>query len=278
MEPIIDMHVHTHHSAWDCSCPMERYFRRIEAGGVPAIGFADHYHPQMEFDPARKDSPNLFNCDRYAEEIGAAAQRGLPVHMGLEVTHTHTNRMFMEHAMEQLKRQPYEYVIGSIHVVADGVAVSRGNYEKDVRDAAHMAQIIGQYYDGLLDILRYPQYTVMGHVDIYRRPLTKTHPFLMENRELILDRIDETAKACAQSPIIIEINTSGYTRAYGDFLPGREFLSRYRSCGGERICFASDAHDVARLAEGFAQAREFALSLGFRYLFYPWEGGTGRVL
>jgi len=141
-----------------------------------------------------------------------------------------------------------------------------------------MANVINQYYDGILDILRFPQYTVIGHIDIYKRPLKKDHPLVAKNLGLIAERTEEVAKAVAHSGKIVEINTSSFSRAYGDFLPNRDFLSRFIAYGGERVCFASDAHDVARLNGNFAQAREFVLSLGLKYIFYPWEGGKATKL
>lgn len=276
MHRIIDMHVHTHHSGWDCQCPMEAYLRRIDRGEAEAIGFADHYHPFMEVHPGPEQlsSPEkLFDCDRYAAEVRGAQGRGYRVYLGLEVTHDE-DKDVMAHALRELRRQPYDYLIGSVHRVGTpqgSVGVSKKGAVNAISDPALMGQVIHSYYDDILDVLTYPQYTVVGHVDIYKRGLHLDSPLLTQNGAVIRERMGEVAKALAESEKLVEINTSSYTGPGEEFMPGAEMLRTYRRLGGERICFASDAHGDNRLTANFAEARELAKSLGFRYHFYPWE-------
>ena len=264
----MDMHVHTAFSANDCTCPMEAYLSVLERGEVWGIGFADHLHPNAEQNALTYGTQvNFFDDAGYAAAIQAAKERGLNVHMGVELSY---EKGYHGYSMECLARQEYEYVIGSAHS-AGGFWVSR-DYYRSLSQPGPMSEVIFHgYYDALLDVLAVDAFTAMAHIGIFKRDLPQDHPLLLANRDLIQDREQDLAKKCAQSPMLVELNTSSLTRAGKDNMPGVAFLKQYQALGGERICLASDAHDVANLNGHFTAAVELLRSLGFTHIFYPWD-------
>ena len=101
---------------------------------------------------------------------------------------------------------------------------------------------------------------------------------MLSTQALRRARTERTARLCAESGKVIEVNTSGLFSPAKRTMPGVDFLKAYRAYGGERICLSSDAHDVRNLNQGFCQAAELLRSLGYRYLFYPWDKAHGVPL
>ena len=66
---------------------------------------------------------------------------------------------------------------------------------------------------------------------------------------------DEIMKLLAQKGIGMEFNTSGMD-ACGDYLPGMEYLRRFKELGGEIVTIGSDAHHSNRVGQYCREAAE----------------------
>jgi len=263
----IDIHVHTDYSTFDCKCPMEEYLKLLESGIARGIGFSDHMHPVSELWAQRLDeSRSPFDGDGYTADIKAAKERGLKVFQGIEVTYEKCAHDF---TMKRMSDNPYDYFIGSVHSF-DGFWVSR-DYHTSARAGKAFDWIVNSYYDAVLDVIAVPEFDVIGHIGVYKRYLPVEHSLLRYGADLIAQREDQVAKACAQSGKIVEVNTSGLVAPSANTMPTDAFLKFYKKHGGERVALASDCHDASKLNQLFDEAADTLRSIGFGYIYYPWD-------
>ena len=109
----LDAHLHTNLSP-DSDVPIDAYCAAAVERGIPEIAITDH----VDFDPRAPDHSFASFATREREVREAAARwadRGLRVRFGIEVTYeSHLEADIREH----LARHPYDYAIGSVHVMA----------------------------------------------------------------------------------------------------------------------------------------------------------------
>ena len=261
-----DMHVHTEFSKNDCKCPIDRYLLLLEDGIGKSIGFSDHLHPVTEWTSEQLNFPvNRFDDAGYDAAVRAAQARGLNVYKGIEVTYEERAK---EYTVERISQSEYDYLIGATHSF-DGFWMSR-NYYQSVRPGGAFDWIVNRYHDAVLETVRVGLFDVLAHMGLYKRFLLPEQDLLVYAADLISEREDEVAKVCAQSGIIVEVNTSSLSNS-GKTMPTDDFLRRFRHYGGERVALGSDAHDAKDLNQNFDFAADMLRTLGFRYLFYPWS-------
>jgi len=126
---IVDYHMHLRRAGnesdaielTDHSLPaVERYVEAARAVGVDEIGVSEHVY----YFTATRDlwhiPYQLGKCvcdvDAYVEAIAAAKRRGLPVKLGVEVDFDPER---IDDMRAWLDRQPWDYVLGSVHFVDD---------------------------------------------------------------------------------------------------------------------------------------------------------------
>ena len=263
----IDIHVHTDYSAFDCECPMESYLKLVEDGTARGVGFADHIHPVHEQWAARYgEDRQPFDGDGYTADIMAAKGRGLNVYQGIEVTY---EKGAYDFTVKRLADNPYDYFIGSAHSF-DGMWVSR-DYHANMYAGKAFDWVVNGYYDAILDVVAVPAFDVVGHIGVYKRYLPAGHRLMRYGAALIAEREDQVARVCAQSGKIVEVNTSGFGAPSQKSMPSDDFLRMYKRHGGERVCLASDCHDVSKLNQGFDEAADMLRAIGFAYIYYPWD-------
>ena len=270
----IDCHVHTAYSTFDSQCPMDAYLDLVRNGTVQGIGFADHLHPQLEQIAQQYHTDTApFDGNAYCTQITAAKAQGLNVHTGVEITYEADAHASI---MARVAENSYDYLMGSVQSFG-GFWVSR-DYGRDIKPGWTLEWIINRYYDAIENVLEPRAIDMVAHIEVFSRFWPDDHPLMLSTQALRRARTDRTARLCAESGKIIEVNTSGLFSPARRTMPGPEFLKAYRSYGGERICLSSDAHDVRHLNQGFCQAAELLRSLGYRYLFYPWDKERGVSL
>jgi len=108
----LDAHLHTNLSP-DSDVPIDVYCASAVERGIPEIAITDH----VDFDPRAPAHSFASFATREREVREAAARwadRGLRVHFGVEISfESHREAEIREH----LARNPYDFVIGSVHVM-----------------------------------------------------------------------------------------------------------------------------------------------------------------
>ena len=214
-----------------------------KAAGLKEICFTDH----LDYDPLGKMGVLAFDTARYNAEYDHLQVEGLKIRRGMEFGMTVDNRAQFK---KDLKRRPFDFVLGSIHFVDDlDVYFEEYWHDKTVFEAER------RYLEATLDCVRlHDDFDVLAHLTYIGK--TSSHhaprpvPFA-EHRELI----DEILKTVALKGKGLEMNTSGVDRC-GGFLPTEDYFRRFKEFGGQIVTVGSDAHTASRVGQYSFEACE----------------------
>jgi histidinol-phosphatase (PHP family) len=213
-----------------CHCPMPKGFNRM-------IRMSDKEWPI------------------YLRMVRQTAQRWqgkLDVRLGLESEFFPGQEPYIE-SLHQ--REPLQYVLGSVHC-------HMGIYRKtfDTHDARHFQTY---YFTHLADAAETGLYDCISHPDLIKNEYSKT----WNVDDLLQDVIAPVLDRVAATGVAMELNTSGVNKSVAEMNPGRAMLELMR----ERdipVTVGADAHNPSRVADGFEEAFQTLMDVGYTELSY----------
>ena len=232
---MFDFHMHSRVS-FDGHDTGEALARAAKAKGLKEICFTDH----LDYDPLGKMGILAFDTDAYNAEYDHLEIPGLKIRRGMEFGMTADNR---EQFREDLKRRPFDFVLGSIHFVDD-----LDVYFEDYWRGKTVFQAERRYLEATLDCVRvHEDYDVLAHLTYVAKthchPAPRPVPYC-EHREIV----EEILRLLAEKGKGMELNTSGVDRC-GGYLPTADYLRRFKDLGGEIVTIGSDAHRSNRVGQ-----------------------------
>jgi len=239
---MFDFHMHSRVS-FDGHDTGEALAKAALAKGLKEICFTDH----LDYDPSGEMQGLTFETEDYNAEYDWLDIPGLKIRRGMEFGLTVDNR---DQFRQDLQRRHWDFVLGSVHFV-DGLDV----YFEPFWRGRSVFQTERRYLEETLACVQlHEDYDVLAHLTYIGK--TKAHPAprpvpYEEHRELI----DEILRTVAAKGKGLEINTSGVDRC-GDYLPGAEYLRRFKELGGEIVTIGSDAHTADRVGQYSFEACE----------------------
>jgi histidinol-phosphatase (PHP family) len=274
-----DSHVHSQWS-WDALAgSMEETCRRAVEIGLPAVAFTEHadFTP-WRLPPGHKTpdewlslvsegvlTPPPLDLDGYRDCLQRCRQRfpGLRILSGVELGEPHWHP---EPVAALLGEGGFDRVLASMHCSpandAFGLGGTGGFTDISIvlgsRDPA--AVLRGYLAETAELISRFDAFDVLAHIDYPVRYWPREagpcdpHDFEEEYRH-VLQTLADAGKA-------LEVNTKVPLHP--------EILAWWRDEGGQAITFASDAHEPAVIAAGFADAARLADAAGFTAGRDPW--------
>lgn len=194
---------------------------------------------------AQKEIPVLDSLSSYPEVL-------IGMETGLEPG-------YEDRLSEAVHRYPWDFIIGSTHLVHRRDPYFSSYYEGRTEEAAYR-----EYFESILETLDFCQdFDVYGHIDyVVRYGPNKNRFYSYEKYADLLDAILRKLISMGKG---IELNTGGYLKGLGVPNPAPEVIRRYRELGGEIITVGSDAHEAALVGHHFSEARDVLLDTGFRY-------------
>lgn len=229
---MFDFHMHSRVS-FDGKDDAGTMLAAAEARGLKEICFTDHidYTPEMDM---------AFDTDVYRATYDALHSDKLLLRFGMEYGLEPGNR---EQMKKDLQRYPFDFVIGSVHLV-DGLDV----YLQPYWEGKTYEQAISVYLEQTLRCVQvHTDYDVLGHLTFIAKaranPKRQLIPY-EEHRELF----DEILRQVVRHDKGIEVNTSGVDLC-GGTLPTMDFVRRYHELGGRIVTIGSDAHNGARVGQ-----------------------------
>lgn len=297
-----DSHVHSAASP-DSEMCAEQAVAAMRAKGL-GIAFTEHVDFSEENpnkDPKATDAIRGlgdFVCDFEKYPQGYAGLRGAGVTLGLEFGLTAA----FAQANATLAAGDYDFIIGSVHSV-DGIELYKAGTKRGVIGDEYVNEpyAAGLHSPSKVDecIARYFAYAremveicgffdAFGHIDYiarYGRLVAENFSY-----EKFAQEIDALLKSLAEREIALEINTGRFGRGYG-VSPGntytvapepelspadlqkpvkiiRKICRRFAELGGRFCTIGSDAHDIASLGRGFAEAKEIASDAGLAVVYF----------
>ena len=249
---ISDYHLHTEFSG-DCETPPEDMIRQAIKLGMKSICFTDH----CDFDiPSTKF---VIDEDAYFEkmqELQMQYRDQIDINIGVELG-LQPHLAARHH--EYVNQYPFDFVIGSLHVV-DG----EDPYYPGVFEGKEDGTVYRAYFEQFLENLRaFSEFQIVGHIDyIVRYGNYKAKHYSYEK---YADIIDEILLEIIDKGLGIEVNTGGIKDGLGFPNPHPDVIKRYQELGGEIITFGSDAHTPLYIGYEFERMRQMLYDMGFKY-------------
>ena len=235
---MFDYHMHTRLS-YDSEAQPEQMVLAARAAGLKEICFTDHVDYELDTQGnVRADM--MYRTEDYSAAYDHLSAPDITIRRGVELGMTPWNKELMRQFLAQ---RHYDFVLGSIHHIDnfdpyyEAFWVGKTLREAEIR-----------YFEVMLECVRlHDDYDVLGHLNyICKTPPHPTHvPFPLSDYAEFVDEILKTLVAKGKG---MEVNTSGVDRC-GDFLPGAEFLRRFKELGGEIVTVGSDAHAPDRVGQ-----------------------------
>ena len=165
-----------------------------------------------------------------------------------------------------LKEHPFDFVIGSVHLVKGRDPYYREAFGKTGDKELYRAA----FEETLENVKATDAFDVLGHVDYvvrYGKGQAREYSYLE-----YADILDEILRTVVGKGKGIEINTAGIRYGLQFFNPHPDILRRFRELGGEIVTVGSDAHKPEDVAGEFGRAAGVLSGCGFRY-YAEFEAG-----
>lgn len=249
-----DYHVHFDKTEWSTRS-IEDACIKAEEAGVDKVGFVVHTKALKGFEALyahvtadgsghRKLKFNR-DIDEYTELLLSAKREGYPIEIGIEVCYSPEGQDFLE---EELHKYPFDYKIGSVHLIGDKHFKTAIEYYKDEKTVGRI------YYGLILKAIDSKLFNIIGHIEVARRegiPGLYSYPDLLE----------KICKSLVTNQCALEINTKWMIK-HGYIVPEADTL-RYMREMGVKMVFGSDAHHIERIGYEKDTASKAIMDAGF---------------
>ena len=204
-----------------------------KAQGLKEICFTDHidYTPEMNM---------VFDTAVYNAAYDDLEEPGLLIRRGMEFGLTPDNAQQLQ---QDLKRRPFDFVIGSVHLVGDADIYLEPYWaDKSYEEAIRL------HLETTLECVRaHEDYDVLGHLTYISKCQGNPRKELLryaDHKSLM----DEILRELVKRGKGMELNTSGFDRCGGS-LPTLDYFQRFYDLGGRIVTVGSDSHDTARVGQ-----------------------------
>lgn len=233
----IDYHMHTRFSTDSEASPREHILQAIEQG-LDEICFTDHQDFQYPECPFDLDIPQyLKEMSALKEEFRDQITIKIGIEMGLDLD-------FKNEIHQLINAYPFDYVIGSIHVIHQTEFYDPALFFQDLtKQEAHQ-----KFFENTLECVKtFDDFNCLGHLDY----ICRYGPYddKSVDHALYQDIIDDIFRCLIKKGKGIEVNTSGYRDLKDCGFPNFEQVKRYYDLGGRIITVGTDSHTSDRVGE-----------------------------
>lgn len=251
---LTDYHLHSLFS-FDGKETMDAICEQAIRTGISEIAITDHQdiYSNQPYD-------GQLQCISWYQALIRTAQKyegRLTVRLGAELGQPQVNP---DQSKAFLRDYPLDFVIGSIHNMADDIDVGTYDYHR-----TDIHKVYPEYIQWLIHMVQEYPIDVVGHIT-YPSRYAEKQTGIRPNLTRYYDQFAELFRTMIQRGIGLELNTSGLARGIGDIMPDMELLKMYQSMGGVLITTGSDAHVTSQIGISAKQGQELLQAAGFRYL------------
>lgn len=259
---LTDVHTHSSYS-YDGREELNKMLEGAYQKGLAFYGVSEHFDYDVFLVTGKRsvDEEEYFHGARHLQEDYAGCMNVL---IGGEFGYTEDTKAHTMYLSTYEKYHP-DFVVNSVH------GVHGDDYYYKKLFAGREKQ---EVYDEYLALVRnsldapYP-YDIVGHFGY----LARYAPYA--DRRLLLsefgEKIDDILRTIIQKDKILEVNSSN--KGLEELtIPSYEILQRYHQLGGRKVSFASDAHDVERIADKREEVMNILKEIGFTHVVVPCKG------
>jgi len=261
------------HSKWsDGKATTPEIIASAAKQGIQELGISDHWlrHPFAGQQSWAMETERLSD---YVNEIlslrsEAKSQAGIGLRLGLEVD------WFPDHGLPlrtELRKFPFDYLIGSVHEVSVPDFGPRGGHGRfvidmspeawkkitpDERNAMHR-----QYWLTMKTLAQGGVFDIVAHMDL---PKKFGYYATVDLSREIGDALDAIAAAKTDSGgrLVVEVNTAGWHKPCADAYPTLDILKQCRR-REIPVTINADAHQPEHLLRDFDKARARLIDAGY---------------
>lgn len=235
-----DNHLHTEFS-WDSALNAAPLIEKAIALGYTGITITEH----LDLLPQEFCEYGAFALQRYREHLAKlrAMYPQITLQTGLEIGDYHLVRDF---ATALLRYAPVDFVIGSVHFLADG-----SNVAIPLPEPLSPEQQM-DYYRQNLALVTDTDIDVLGHLGVYKRYYRQ-----MPEESHCRDIIRRIFAVMISRGIALELNYSAFRKDYRRLLPEPEYVDLFQSMGGKRFSIGSDSHHEQHFHDHYDKLPEF---------------------
>ena len=249
---IADCHMHSFFSS-DSEAPTEEMVKRAVELGLPAICLTDHYDMDYSTGEFQLDTP------AYAAKIRELQEKyhdRIDIRFGVELG----LQLHLKERMEEyVNAWPFDYVIGSMHVVGGKDPYYPEFFEGISDEEAYRMAL----RETIADIRAVADFDVLGHLDYVVRYGKHREQEYSYGR--FADEIDEILRYLIEHGKGLEVNTAGLKYGLPFAHPHPDVLKRYKKLGGEIITVGADAHKPEHVGYDFNIVDNILEACGFKY-------------
>lgn len=250
--------LHNHTTFCDGSDTMEDFVLYAMEKGAKALGFSGHSHQSYEEDyTMTKESEKAYCAE--IDRMNALYGSRIRIYKGIELAFYCDSDI-----------TPYEYIIGSVHLVKKGdrylgVDSCREDQERAIAEiyGGDPYGFVRDYYEtvarsGVRDCI-----DIVGHFDLVTK-FNEGYSLFREDIASYLDPAIDALTAILPKDKIFEMNTGAITRGYrtAPYI-GSPVLLKYMAEHGARMTINADAHHKEDFLYGFDTCRDILKAAGF---------------
>ncbi len=247
-----DYHLHTPLCRHATGEPTDLAAQAIRLG-LKEIGFSEHAPmPRDDFDDWRMRAADL---DQYAANVEQARRRypDLAIKLALEVDYLPGLEDWIR---DLAARQPWDYLIGSVHYVADSWAIDHPAQIARWKDRQPF-EVWTAYFERLTQAAETGLFDIIGHADLCKK-------FAIYPTQDCTPLFTRFLQAAKRHGLVIELNTAGLRKECREIYPSPRIVHLAAQLHVP-ITFGSDAHAPNEVGLNLAEAVQLARSAGYSH-------------
>lgn len=244
-----DYHMHTSFS-FDCDFNMEKEIRVAMDKGLEEICFTEH----VDHLEKRGNDVNFEEYNHEYQRCKEIYDHQINLKFGVEFgIQPHTVDLFEE----DFKKYDFDFVILSCHQIDD-----KELWNKEYQQGKTQEEINEGYYQNIYQsMLRYKNYSVLGHLDAIKRD----DPYGEYEDEKAMTILTKILKQAISDGKGIEVNTSNFRYGLFDLTPSKKILKLYYDLGGKILTFGSDTHKEEHVGYKIEEVKRMVKEIGFTH-------------
>ncbi|MDQ7840867.1 MAG: histidinol-phosphatase [bacterium] len=256
---------HTHNRYCDGEGEIAEYLDAALGAGLEAIGISSHSPLTFPNDFALRAGDLPAYCAE-VERLRKSYAGRLRVHLGMEFDFIPEYAAPMWEIVAPVR---FEFLIGGVHFLGHDAAgvpwafdYTRQEFERGLREifGGNARALVAEYYGRVRQLAEWGHVAILAHLDHINR-WNRDGCYFSEGARWYRDEVEATLRACAQSGLIVEVNTSGWRGPSAAPHPSPWIVRRCVELEIPLVVTA-DAHKPEHVAAFYAEAEAMLREAG----------------
>lgn len=251
LKGLVDCHVHSNNSP-DGNDSVDKLCQFAADNAMAVLTITDHCEVNAYYEDGYDKT--IAASVKNIEEAKIKFDGRLKVLTGIELGQPLHD---IKSAEKALSVANFDFIIGSLHNLDGKEDFYYMDYQRE-----DVYLLLDQYYAELLQMAKWNQFDVLGHITYPLRYICGDHGIEVDMQRYD-DIINEIFHVLVSNGKGIEINTSGLRQKIGKTLPDLKYVEQFKKMGGEIITLGSDSHKAEDIGSNIRDGAIIAKQAGF---------------